>query len=516
MKYFYSIFELISKIIITFVLFYIVSFVNVKFVNNEYIINNIENLFFFSVSVLILYHILFYDFRKRLIKRIPIVFDFFNTIERDGKKIKIYDKVSKYKNGKFIIKNKTGLIDLELYKKNISKLKHYLNVESLTIDIKDNNSIIIDIVDRLPKFIDFKFSFLEKEKIFIGFDRFGKMIKIGLNSCTHLLISGTSGSGKSVFINVFLMSLFFNLKLIKNIYLIDYKGGLTFFKFLKLSNKIKMGQNIEQFYNILVELDKENSRRMEYLKENELEKIETEPIYLIVDEYADFIDRKPNKDEKELLFKYEKCKTIINSLSQISRSQNIKIIIITQRPSSEVIDTKLRSNLQSRIMLKVKDTETIKMILGDSEFLDEFDINPKKFNYGRMIFLNDTKSTGLEIEYLQSPFIKSDEYKSLTIDDNEKGSKKVENILNDTKPIKEEIITPEPFKTSNNGKITHSDNVELRKELFSLTSNINDEQKRKEIRSQLTKINTLIKSNNYDIEQIHKELKEIKSQIPAL
>lgn len=514
MKYFYSLLELFIKLLIIFSSFYMISFINVKFIKNEYLLLNIENLFYFTISIMILYHSLFYDYRKRLIYKIPKVFNFFNTIDKDNKKIKIYDKVVKYRNGKFIIKNKTGLIDLEQYKKNLSKFKHYLNVESMTIDIKDNNSIIIDIIDRLPKFIDFKLSFLEKEKISIGFNRFGKMIKIGLNSCSHLLISGTSGSGKSVFINFFLMSLFFNLRFIKNIYLIDFKNGLTFFKFLKLSNKIKVGENIEQLYNLLIELDEENKRRLKYLKDKEEEKLEEEPIFFIFDEYADFIDRKPSKDDKELLFKYEKCKMIITSLAQIGRSQNIKIIIITQRPSSQVIDTKFRSNLQSRIMLKVKDSETIKMILGDSDFLDKFDINPKEFNYGRMIFLNDTNSTGLEIEYLQSPFIKSDEYKTLTIDDNDfKVSEKVENVLNDTKLIKEEIIPPEPLKTMEIRNISHSDNVELRKELFSMTSKITDEQKQKDLRSRLTKINTFIKSNDYDIEQIYNELNKIKKEI---
>lgn len=381
----------------------------VNFVNN----NNIYLIIAIYLTTIYAIHFATFNYQKYLIKRIPNYFNFSNSIQtKDGVK-RIFDKVFKIKDGVIYIKNRTK-VEVDNYINNKESIKHYLDLNYLRITEHKNNEIKLDTVDRLPISFNFDKSKLKENEVYFGINEDEKDIFVKLSNLTHLLISGTSGSGKSVFINLFLVNLFYNLNKINSIFLIDFKGGLTFSKFAKVSSKIRVAEDIEELYEIIKELDKINSERMKYLKDNELEKYEEDPIFFIFDEFADFMDRKPDKKEKELLEKWETINTLINSLGQIGRSQNIKLIIITQRPSSEVISTKLRSNLQSRIMLKVKDSETIRMILGDSEFIEELDINPKMFNYGRMIFLEDS-SKGTVTHYLQAPFIKPDEYKSITI-----------------------------------------------------------------------------------------------------
>lgn len=519
MKYFYSLLELFIKLLIIFSFFYLTSFINLKFMKNEYLLLNIENLFYFTISIMILYHSLFYDYRKRLIYKIPKVFNFFNTIDKDNKKIRIYDKVIKYRNGKFIIKNKTGLIDLEEYRNNIDKLEHYLNSETIKINKYKNDSIIIDILDRFPKNLELNISHLKKGKMFLGVDENGKFLYIDLKDTSHFGMSGAAGAGKSVQQRLYLASLLFNLDekdengndYIDKIYLVDYKL-VSYFQWQFIHPKIKVATNNKEVFPLINECFEENKKRQQYListpdeNGNYKEKITTNMVFIMFDEWAEFKDSCPDKNlDKNGYLEFNKCLTQIKSIIQTGRSQNLRVLIASQTLKTEVLDSRIRSNLQSRICMKSKDSESVIAVLGSSEPADELGVNPKSFNYGRHILLLDSPH-GVVNHYLQGLYSPENFYKEImTL----KGWKP----LNDTKPSKEEIIPPEPLKTSEIRNITHSDNVELRKELFSMTSKITDEHKQKELRTRLTKINSFIKSEDYNIDDINKQLNIIKKEI---
>lgn len=497
---------------------------------NDFLIKYIDNIYYFTIGIIIIYHSLYFDYIKHKIYNLPRNFNYKNVVEKNyfdilnlksiPKKITYYDYIESCKNGFIVIKNKSGLIDIERYEKDKEQIKHYLKIENIKIEKYGDNGIIIDTKDRLNLFDWNGEEFLKNDFVFFGMDSMGEKIFIELNKMTHYFINGQSGSGKSVFITQILNGLIYNLNLIKNIFLIDFKGGLTFDKYKYVSKKIIVGDKVEQLKKIVDYVYNENKRRMKYLKGKGWEKLETDPIFLIFDEWSEVVESCPSKElDKKGYLEFKQMLLKIESIGQLGRSQNIKLFIQTQRGGTEIISSKLRGNLQSRINLKVDNNDGVKMCLGSLDYLEKVgNVSPTEFGPGRFIFLDNSSPKGVKVHLGQSSFITPNEYiktsQKIGIKINDfKGSKKVEKVLNDTKPIKEEIITPEPLKMVENELITHSDNVELRKELFSMTSKITDIQKQKELRTRLTKINTLIKSNDYDIYKVNQDLKDIQNII---
>lgn len=73
----------------------------------------------------------------------------------------------------------------------------------------------------------------------------------------------------------------------------------------------------------------------------------------VIDEYADLQSISPNTE------------TLCKSLAQKGRASGIILLLATQRPSADVISTTLRSNFPSRICLKVDNSTSSQIVLGD-------------------------------------------------------------------------------------------------------------------------------------------------------
>jgi hypothetical protein len=210
----------------------------------------------------------------------------------------------------------------------------------------------------------------------------------------------------------------------------------------------------------------------------------------------------------------------IESIGQLGRSQGIRLIIQLQRGGTDVISSKLRGNLQSRILLRVDNNDGVKMCLGSLDYLEKVgNVSPTEFGPGRFIFIDNSSPKGVKVHYGQSSFITPNEY----INTGEKVGIKIgennppktnEKNLTHIKPLTKEKTSSISIKTTKT--ITHSDNVNLRKELFSLTSKIIDEKQRKDIRSELVKINTLIKTEKYNIINTYNILKDLGTQIKKM
>ena len=73
----------------------------------------------------------------------------------------------------------------------------------------------------------------------------------------------------------------------------------------------------------------------------------------VIDEYAELQSISPNTE------------TLCKSLAQKGRASGIILLLATQRPSADVISTTLRSNFPSRICLKVDNSTSSQIVLGD-------------------------------------------------------------------------------------------------------------------------------------------------------
>jgi S-DNA-T family DNA segregation ATPase FtsK/SpoIIIE len=241
-----------------------------------------------------------------------------------------------------------------------------------------------------------------------------------LSKAPHLLIAGTTGSGKSVTIHTIITSLLYrnspdNLKFI----MIDPKRVE-----LTLYNKIPhlltpvitdakktilalkwAAKEMDRRYDILQEKSLQNiasyhknvvepeMKRRKSRKEDSDKPFEVMPyIVVVVDELADIMQAYPRELEAGIV-----------RLAQMSRAVGIHLILSTQRPSVNVITGLIKANIPSRIALQVAsqiDSRTILDMPGAEKLLGA----------GDMLYLSGEMS---QPQRIQSAFITESETKSV-------------------------------------------------------------------------------------------------------
>lgn len=205
----------------------------------------------------------------------------------------------------------------------------------------------------------------------LGEDGYGQIIDLNFSSSNspHLLIGGTTGSGKSEALNTILDGLIHyyspdELRLM----LVDPKG--TELSQYEDSSYLEgaIGWDDSDALALLESAVKEMQRRYEKLKE---QKTRSLPEYnakvapnqripwwvVVLDEYADLTSEKEMKKQIEAYLK---------RLAQKARAAGIHVIIATQKPSAEVISTNLRSNLPAQLALRVKSATESRVIIDET------------------------------------------------------------------------------------------------------------------------------------------------------
>ena len=202
--------------------------------------------------------------------------------------------------------------------------------------------------------------------IILGKDIVGNPFITDLKKLPHLLIAGTTGSGKSVGLNSMILSLLYKnspdtLKLI----MIDPKM-IEFSIYNDIPHLLtpvitKPTEAINALANMVVEMERRyvlmaDSRTKNIENYNEKSKISSyEPfpyIVIIIDELADL-----------MMTSGKEVEISIARIAQKARACGIHLIVATQRPSVDVVTGLIKANLPSRISYKVGQKVDSKIIL---------------------------------------------------------------------------------------------------------------------------------------------------------
>ncbi len=203
-----------------------------------------------------------------------------------------------------------------------------------------------------------------KLPIALGKSISGEPITSDLSSMPHLLIAGTTGSGKSVCINTIILSLIYkhtpeNCKFIlidpKMLELSTYEGiphllcpVITEAK--KAASVLGwVVKEMESRYRLMTRVGVRNIDGY-----NEKHKVKMPYIIVIVDEMSDL-----------MLVAGKEIENYIQKLSQMARAAGIHIIMATQRPSVDVITGTIKANFPTRISFQVTSKIDSRTILGE-------------------------------------------------------------------------------------------------------------------------------------------------------
>ena len=203
-----------------------------------------------------------------------------------------------------------------------------------------------------------------KIPICIGKDISGNIEVIDLSKTPHLLVAGTTGSGKSVFINTLLASILYKfspeeLRLI----LIDPKMlELSVYNDIahlltpvvtepkKAIIALKwVCKEMERRYSLMNE---ENTRSLEGYNEKSIEKLPY--IVVFIDEMADL-----------MMTAGKEVEHYVQRLAQMARACGIHLVMATQRPSVDIITGSIKANFPSRISFQVASKYDSRTVLGE-------------------------------------------------------------------------------------------------------------------------------------------------------
>jgi len=198
------------------------------------------------------------------------------------------------------------------------------------------------------------------------------VVNIGacINLDTHILIAGETGSGKSVCMNA-LISEIYKKGPPAEIYLIDLKY-IEFSKYKQLN--IPVYTDIESAAMIINKLYHKMIERYKRMAAGEC--LETWPIYIIIDEYAEITAHENKKLAKRIIEN-------INSIARMGRAcgRGFHLIIATQYPTKNIVSMQLKMNCQ-KICLKCNNDIGYRVILdksgynlrgrGDAVYIDNY------------------------------------------------------------------------------------------------------------------------------------------------
>ncbi|NBO20960.1 MAG: hypothetical protein EBU97_03235, partial [Rhodobacteraceae bacterium] len=268
----------------------------------------------------------------------------------------------------------------------------------------------------------------------LGKDIFGDPVVANLAKMPHLLIAGTTGSGKSVAINTMILSLLYKLtpeecrlimidpKMLElSVYdgiphllspvVTDPKKAVVALKWVvgemeeRYRKMSKMGvRNIEGF-NGRVRETLERGEKFRRTIQTGFDDLTGDPIYeteefshetlpyivVIVDEMADL-----------MMVAGKEIEACIQRLAQMARASGIHLIMATQRPSVDVITGTIKANFPTRISFQVTSKIDSRTILGEQGA-------EQLLGMGDMLYM----AGGAKITRIHGPFVSDEEVEEI-------------------------------------------------------------------------------------------------------
>jgi S-DNA-T family DNA segregation ATPase FtsK/SpoIIIE len=290
---------------------------------------------------------------------------------------------------------------------------------------------------KLVEFKDYLYWYLNDENVKtqklpipLGVDYRGNKSTFDLTDMPHCLITGSTGSGKSVFEASIISALsLFRSSAELHFYLVDTKMvDLPLFK--DLPHVQQVADDLKEFHNMMQHIMTETRRRLAILQNascrniNDYHKMmdgdiaQMPFIILMIDEFGDLmeLDNAYRKSSDEL-DDVPNVKQWIKSASQICRAAGVHLICCTQRASVKVVDGDIKSNLPCRISLRLPtqiDSRTILGTGGAENLLGKGDmliLRPEKDSlerfHGPYVSMNDIAELINQYDYMRQIFART-------------------------------------------------------------------------------------------------------------
>ena len=220
----------------------------------------------------------------------------------------------------------------------------------------------------LPEVINWNPKFLSKESfILVLGESFTGSVTVDLVKIPHILLGGSTGSGKSVLLKLLLMQA---IQKGSQVYISDFKGGVDFPPVWQ--KKCRMCVDEESTLELLTELTDELKRRKKLLaavgqsnidRYNAATGENLQRYIFACDEIAEVLDKTGlTKEQKEIVSKIE---SKLSMIARQGRAFGIHLILATQRPDANILSGQIKNNVNCRICGRA-DTVLSQIILDNT------------------------------------------------------------------------------------------------------------------------------------------------------
>jgi S-DNA-T family DNA segregation ATPase FtsK/SpoIIIE len=318
------------------------------------------------------------------------------------------------------VTNRTDDLSLALMGAPIRMVYPMKGKSTIGIEVPRNprDVIYLDEVLKAPQFNNSSY----RLPIAMGKDAYGDAAVIDLAATPHLLVAGTTGAGKSVFINTLLVSLIikFSPKKLRLIMLDPKQLELALYQRLphlimpvvtdpQIASVALLWaiDEMERRYSLLKDFAVKNidgfnkkvqtagtdltCRITKYYPDAETVGFELPFIVVVVDEFADLMLSKSGKA----------IETSISRLAAKARASGIHIVLATQRPSTDIITGVIKANFPTRVSFRVFTNIDSRVILDGMGA-------EKLLGKGDMLF-----KQGIDILRMHSAYVNEDEIEAL-------------------------------------------------------------------------------------------------------
>ncbi len=353
-----------------------------------------------------------------------------------------------------VLSQKTRMSDFKQYSDDIKACVEAQDDILIDAPVKGTNMVGIEVANKVKRPVVLRalldtpeFREAKGNLVFaIGQEITGKVVLADLAEMPHLLVAGTTGSGKSVCLNCLIVSLL-------------YKYGPEYVRFVMVDPKfvelsryngipqMLTTETITTMQDALASMDyliAEMESRYQLFRQVGVDKIteynkhinpklaqKMPYLVFVVDELADLMATNKSAFEAKLI-----------RLAQKGRACGIHIVLATQRPDVKVITGTIKGNLPCRMALKVSSVYDSQTIIGCGGA-------EKLLGRGDMLFMNSTGSS--ELTRVQGAYISNDEIRSIV-----KYSKEVNEVYYDTSVTDEIFVSRKKEAESHDDEADHN------------------------------------------------------------
>ena len=224
----------------------------------------------------------------------------------------------------------------------------------------------------LPEILCWKDKYLSPESfvLVLGESLLGP-VTVNLAHIPHILLGGSTGSGKSVLLKLLLMQA---MKKGARVYIADFKGGVDFPSFWNRDCRICFEET--DLLGLLTDLVAELERRKEIFRTAGCSSIDTynkstgeslQRLIFACDEVAEVLDKTgADAERKKLLAQIENR---LSTIARQGRAFGIHLILATQRPDASIIPGQIRNNMDFRVCGRA-DSVLSSIILDNTDAAD--------------------------------------------------------------------------------------------------------------------------------------------------